>query len=97
LILFKNIKIGQFEQLVVFKWFFIEICVSPTVLKEPEIIAVPEPVAEKEKEDFFSMTLRPFKRKAQTLPDMPIVETVVTVNAEEIEEEVAHHYVGALR
>lgn len=67
------------------------------VLKEPEVIAVPEPVVEKEKEDFFSMTLRPFKRKAQTLPDMPIVETVVTVNAEEVEEEVAHHYVGALR
>ncbi len=39
------------------------------MLKEPEVIAVPEPVAEKEKEDFFSMTLRPFKRKAQTLPD----------------------------
>jgi len=66
------------------------------VLKEPEVIAVPEPVTEKEKEDFFSMTLRPFKRKAQTLPDMPVLESVV-VNVEEVEEEVAHHYVGALR
>ena len=35
LILFKNIKIGQFKQLVVFKWFFIEICVSPKILNSP--------------------------------------------------------------
>ena len=35
LILFKNIKIGQFKQLVVFKWFFIEICVSPNILNFP--------------------------------------------------------------
>jgi len=33
LILFKNIKIGQFKQLVVFKWFFIEICVSPIKMR----------------------------------------------------------------
>jgi hypothetical protein len=53
-------------------------------------------VVEKDKDDIFSMTLRPFKKKQATLPEMPVLSSVVE-HTGEIEEEVAHHYVGALR
>jgi hypothetical protein len=49
-----------------------------------------------EKEDVFSMTLRPFRKKQPTLPEIPVLSSVVE-HTGEIEEEVAHHYVGALR
>ncbi len=63
---------------------------TPTKAVEPE-----EQVAV-EKEDIFSMTLRPFRKKQPTLPEIPVLSSVVE-HTGEIEEEVAHHYVGALR
>ena len=53
-------------------------------------------VVEQDKDDIFSMTLRSFKKKQATLPEMPVLSSVVE-HTGEIEEEVAHHYVGALR
>jgi hypothetical protein len=62
--------------------------------------AVVEPKVEKvEKEDIFSMTLRPFKKmaaKQPTSPELPAL-SVVAEHTEEMEEKVAHHYMGALR
>ncbi|MCB1657147.1 MAG: hypothetical protein KDI39_02865 [Pseudomonadales bacterium] len=64
-------------------------------IKQPEPVVIKEQPP-KANEDVFSMTLRPFKKlaaKQQTQPELPVVKEQV----EDIEEEVAHHYVGALR
>ncbi len=66
--------------------------IEPTKAVEPE----EKLVVEKDKDDIFSMTLRSFKKKQATLPEMPVLSSVVE-HTGEIEEEVAHHYVGALR
>ncbi len=67
----------------------------PSVV-EPIKVAESEETVAVEKDDIFSMTLRPFKKKQPTLPQIPILSSIVE-HTEEIEEEVAHHYVGALR
>lgn len=67
---------------------------------EPPVPVVVEPVVEKpvaEKHDIFSMTLRPLRKKHQTLPEIQVQPEVVAGHTVELEEEVAHHYIGALR
>jgi hypothetical protein len=46
-----------------------------------------------EKTDIFSMTFRNLRRKAEVLDS----QTTPTPHIEELEEQVAHHYTGALR
>lgn len=66
--------------------------IEPKVVVSP--VLVEEPVKETvEKMDIFSMTLRPFRRKAES----PLPEPSSTGHIDNIEEEVAHHYTGALR
>lgn len=79
----------RFEALLAHEYPSVE---EPTPTKAVE----PEEQVAVEKEDIFSMTLRPFRKKQPTLPEMPILSSVVE-HTGEIEEEVAHHYVGALR
>lgn len=79
----------RFEALLAHEYPSVE---EPTLTKAVE----PEEQVAVEKEDIFSMTLRPFRKKQPTLPEMPILSSVVE-HTGEIEEEVAHHYVGALR
>ncbi|MFO1391017.1 MAG: hypothetical protein U1E94_02195 [Agitococcus sp.] len=68
---------------------------SKKEIKQPEPVVVKEE-SPKVNDDVFSMTLRPFKKlasKQQTQPELPVLKEQM----EDIEEEVAHHYVGALR
>lgn len=69
---------------------------TPPRAVEPAPAPVAEPVAEKH--DIFSMTLRPRKPRPPTQPELPVVNAPsVAVHTEELEEEVAHHYIGSLR
>lgn len=64
-------------------------------VEPPPAPVMEEPAAEKH--DIFSMTLRPLRKKQPTLPEIKVEPEVVAGHTEELEEEVAHHYIGALR
>ncbi|HMU88699.1 MAG TPA: hypothetical protein PLF28_03730 [Agitococcus sp.] len=61
----------------------------------PEIPVLTETIKEPtvEKTDIFSMTLRNLRRKAEVVENSPTAQPHI----EELEEQVAHHYTGALR